>query len=135
MRILRKKDIIAEIQPDLGVSSEVIMKVVDSYWTEVGDSVRGLRSLSINIPKIGELRIVKRKLDFVEEYLIRKLKETSPGQKKDYYKYKLSRIKSLQEERDEEYKKREGVRQRRKEYEQTKESMEVKDKDSGSSVV
>lgn len=123
MRPLKKRDIIQEVAIEMGLDDGVVEAVVNSFWQELSLSIRELRHINIIIPEIGDFRVVKSDLD---SYL-RRTEEKMTTYPKDGIVYnnllrRAQQLKSLINIRDEEYGKRQKIREKRQVYEDIKNS-------------
>lgn len=131
MRVLKKGDIIPEVAQDLGLDEDIVRIAVGAYWKELITSVRDLKHLNILVHEIGEMRVVRSRLEQIEENMRRYMSRyDSESIQYTSVAAKIEKIGELKKLRDLEYQKRNGVKQRRKEYDKAKKDLDEQVEDS-----
>lgn len=136
MRSLKKADLIPEIALQHGLDEKTTDEIVSCYWKELGNAVRELKHLNVLIQELGEMKICRTKLEYFQmgvERNMLKFEEGSPARQAS--ELKLQRIADLIDMREQEYQKRNQTRERRDEYEKTKENLEIPGQDIGRTMV
>jgi len=125
MKALKKSNIIPMVADQEGIDEKLVKTIVDFYWKEVITAIRDMKHLNIEIHELGEVRVAKSKIDRYTETLGKYKAKYDPGtpQYNDAVD-KLSKLDFLRQLRDEEYEKRDLVRQKRKKHDEAKESVE-----------
>lgn len=137
MKVYKKADLVEIVAEEMGLPEKTVMTAVNSYWRELIQSVRDLKHLNIYINGVGELRVARSKLDRAEEKVIKNIARYKDEESIRRATMKLERIRELKKMRDQEYAKRQNVRDKRVIHDSSKnqKDLEKQVEDPGGDVV
>lgn len=116
----KAKDFVGDVAKELELSEDLVKEVVSFFWSKVRNGLSDLKHHTITVPNLGTFKVRRNKMNDLAKKSENIMQYSDPTEFKQYAAYthasnRLKKINHLQALLDEEYRRKEEVKQRRNE--------------------